>query len=150
MKTILVPLDFSDVTPRVVETAKSLARDLERRVALLHVISPPVVMTAYGMTEEQVPETLDREEEQARKEMQACRQRLEAEGIESSVLIVRGPPVDAIVLAAREQESDLLVMGSHGHGAFYEFIVGSTTRGVLKKFPGPVVLVPSKLPPAAE
>lgn len=150
MKTILVPLDFSDVTPRAVQTAISLARDLKRKVTLLHVIPPPVVMTAYGMTEDQIPGALGREEDQAREEMQSCHRQLEAEGIESSILIIRGSPADSILLVAREQKSDLLVMGSHGHGAFYEFIVGSTTRGVLKRFPGPVVLVPSKLPPAAE
>ncbi len=145
MKNILVPLDFSDVTPRVIETAVSLAQDLKAKVFLLHVVPPPILMTAYGITENQIPDALVQEHENARRELQTCQKKLAAGGIDSVVLSLQGPPVESILLVAREKEIDLLVMGSHGHGAFYEFIVGSTTRGVLKKFPGPVVLVPSRI-----
>jgi nucleotide-binding universal stress UspA family protein len=34
-------------------------------------------------------------------------------------------------------------MGSHGHGAFYDLLVGSTTQGVLKRATCPVVIVPT-------
>lgn len=146
MKNILVPLDFSDVTDRVIRTAKSLARDLGGKVFLLHVLPPSIIMTAYGITEDQIPEALHREQEKARRDIQTYHDQLVAENIETEVIIVKGPPVESILLVTREKKTDLLVMGSHGHGAFYEFVVGSTTRGVLKKFPGPVVLVPSRLP----
>jgi nucleotide-binding universal stress UspA family protein len=35
-------------------------------------------------------------------------------------------------------------MGSHGHTAFYDLLVGSTTQGVLKKAPCPVLIVPAE------
>lgn len=150
MKTILVPLDFSEVTPRVMETAATFAQDLKAKVFLLHVVPPPIVMTAYGITKDQIPDFLCQEQEQAKKELRVFHEELEAKAIETTSLTVQGPPIESILLVAREHAADLLVMGSHGHGAFYEFIVGSTTRGVLKNFPGPVVLVPSRLPPEEE
>jgi nucleotide-binding universal stress UspA family protein len=33
-------------------------------------------------------------------------------------------------------------MGSHGHNAFYDLLVGTTTHGVLRKATCPVVIVP--------
>jgi nucleotide-binding universal stress UspA family protein len=35
-------------------------------------------------------------------------------------------------------------MGSHGHGALFEFLVGSVTNGVLKSAKCPVLVVPAK------
>ena len=35
-------------------------------------------------------------------------------------------------------------MGSHGHGAIYELLVGSVTEGVLRKARCPVLVVPSE------
>jgi len=37
----------------------------------------------------------------------------------------------------------MIVMGSHGHGALYELLVGSITQGVLKAAKCPVVVVPA-------
>jgi len=34
------------------------------------------------------------------------------------------------------------VMGTHGHGAMYNLLVGGVTKGVLKRSTRPVLLVP--------
>ena len=49
-----------------------------------------------------------------------------------------------ILKTAEEQRADFIVMGSHGHTAFYDFLVGSTTHGVLKSAPCPVVVLPRR------
>jgi len=38
---------------------------------------------------------------------------------------------------------DLMVMGTHRHGAMYNLLVGSATKGVLKHSARPVLLVPA-------
>src|SRR6186713_565195 len=40
MKTILVPIDFSDVTPRVLDAARELAGAFAAKIVLLHVSEP--------------------------------------------------------------------------------------------------------------
>jgi nucleotide-binding universal stress UspA family protein len=40
MKTILVPIDFSDATTRVIDTAKQFAAAFGSRLVLLHVTEP--------------------------------------------------------------------------------------------------------------
>ena len=145
MKTILAPIDFSDVTPKVIQATLDLARDLQAQIFLLHVVPPPVFLTGYGFGGNNVPDQILREQKEAKQRLQTYKTQFESEGLTVKVSTVQGPPVESILLVAYEQEADLVVIGSHGHGAFYEFIVGSTTRGVLRRFPGPVVIVPSRV-----
>jgi nucleotide-binding universal stress UspA family protein len=53
-----------------------------------------------------------------------------------------GAPVPAILAKAASSRAAYVVMGSHGHGAIYDLLVGSTTHGVLMKAPCPVMVVP--------
>jgi len=40
------------------------------------------------------------------------------------------------------------VLGSHGHTAFYDLLVGSTTHGILLRAKCPVLIVPANKVPA--
>ena len=52
--------------------------------------------------------------------------------------------MDRILHEATEQDAGLIVMGSHGHGAIYNLLVGSVAEGVLKGVSCPVLIVPSE------
>ena len=43
---------------------------------------------------------------------------------------------------ARETGADLVIMGSHGHGALYHLFTGSVVTGVLRRIDCPVLVVP--------
>ena len=63
-------------------------------------------------------------------------------------LHIQGPAVEKILHTATEQDAGLIMMGSHGHGALYELLVGSVTAGVLKGAQCPVLVVPAAKSPA--
>lgn len=67
---------------------------------------------------------------------------LNAEGLETHPLERYGAPAECIVAEARRISADYIVMGSHGHTALYDALVGSITGWVLKHAPCPVVVVP--------
>jgi nucleotide-binding universal stress UspA family protein len=50
--------------------------------------------------------------------------------------------VEEILNEADVANADLVVMGTHGHGAMYNLLVGGVTKGVLKRSTRPVLLVP--------
>jgi nucleotide-binding universal stress UspA family protein len=50
--------------------------------------------------------------------------------------------VRTILDQAARVSADYVVMGSHGHTALYDLLVGSTTHGVLLRAPCPVVITP--------
>lgn len=143
MKTILAPIDFSPASEGVVEEAVSLARALSGRVVLLTVIQPPVVMTEYAPLLADIAEVTAAGEKSAAGKLAKIEGDLAEEGIESESIQFVGAPIPHIVEQAKNLAADYIVMGSHGHTALYDLLVGSTTHGVLMRAQCPVVIVPA-------
>lgn len=142
MKTILTPVDFSTATGQVLETASGLARAISGEVVLLHVVQPPVVTSDYGLAMENVQEILAVSERAGQRQLEHLEASYRNAGVPVRTVLVSGAPVPAILDQAQQLQASFVVMGSHGHTAFYDLLVGSTTHGVLKKSPCPVVIVP--------
>ena len=145
MKTILAPVDFSSATGGVVQEAGMLAKAVGADVVLLHVVQPPLVTSDYGLPFEDVRELAAVSERASARQLEHLTRELSASGVNASTRQANGSAVRAILESARELEADYIVLGSHGHGAVYELLVGSTAQGVLKESPCPVVVIPRKL-----
>ncbi len=143
MKTILAPIDFSPISDDVVAEAVKLASALSGRVVLLTVVQPPIVMTEYAAMMN-LSELIAAGEKNATRQLDAIKESLKPQGLSAKSVQVTGAPVSSILEQARECKADYIVMGSHGHTAFYDLLVGSTTHGVLNRALCPVVIVPAK------
>ena len=143
MKTILAPIDFSKVSNAVVNEACELARALEARVVLLAVVQPPVVVTEYAVMIDNIAELTAAGEKNAARQLEALEEKVKSEFVSVESVQVVGAPVANIIDQAEKFEANYIVMGSHGHTAFYDLLVGSTTHGVLMRAKCPVVIVPS-------
>jgi universal stress protein A len=146
MKTLLVPIDFSAASGRLLQTATTLAQALGARLVMLHVLQPiapvgdPLMMPDMA----QIASMQNAAGESARTELaRACAQ-VAAQGVAVEQELSDGPASAVILDRARALPADLVVMGSHGHTALYDLLLGSTSHAVLKKSPCPVVIVPSK------
>ena len=148
MKTILTPIDFSPASDAVIAEATTLARAVQGRVVLLNVVQPPVVMSDYAPLMENIVEFVAIGEKAAAKRLAQLRTRLAGDSVVVETAQASGSPVQAILAAAEKLPADYIVMGSHGHTALYDLIVGSTTHGVLKRARCPVVVVPPPKPAA--
>jgi nucleotide-binding universal stress UspA family protein len=147
MKTILVPIDFSPVTKAVVDEAIALAQSSKGGIILLYIVQPPVLVAEYGGVIEDVVPLIEAAEKAATQLLAQWRDYLKESEVTTKTLKIEGFPAKEIVEQAKSLEADYVVMGSHGHTAFYDLLIGSTTSGVLKKAPCPVVVVPAR--PAA-
>ena len=143
MKTILVPVDFSPTTRQVIAAAHPLAEASGAQVTLLHVIQPPLVSSDYGLTIDMMREALVASQKTAAKQLAHVEQLLVAQGLNVTTRLIEGFPPEQIVEQARRLRAAYIVMGSHGHTALYELLVGSTAHAVLKHTPCPVLIVPS-------
>ena len=141
MKMILVPIDFSDTTPGLIETAKKFATTFGSRVVLLHVSEPEPDFVGFEPGPMAVRQTVARDLKGEHEKVEA----LKASCGLSDVLAlhIQGPAIEKILHEATVQGADLIVMGSHGHGALYELLEGSVTTGVLKDAKCPVLVVPA-------
>lgn len=144
MKTILAPIDFSGVSDAVVNEAATLARALNGRVILLTVIQPPIITSEYAPMMENLAEITAAGEKAAAKKLADIEQKLQKDMIPAETIQVNGAPVAHIVEQAQKLGADYVVMGSHGHTAVYDLLVGSTTHGVLMRAKCPLVIVPPK------
>lgn len=152
MKLILVCVDFSDVTDKVVDLAARWAGKLEAALHLLHVVPPPPPMAVYapgaGIALPLPAATLsDTAAEKAR--LAELARLARAKGMPVSEEVVEGPVTTEILAVADRLDPEAIVLGSHGHGALYELLVGSVTEGVLRRSPRPVWVVPSARKPNA-
>ena len=143
MKTIVAPVDFSGATEAVLTEAMSLARAVEGRVVLLTVIQPPAITNEYSALMDNLAEIVAAGEKNAAKRLAELEARLQAEKIPVETIQINGPPIRVIVEQAKKLAADYIVMGSHGHTALYDLLVGSTTHGVLMRATCPVVITPA-------
>lgn len=145
MKTLLVPIDLSTVTARVCRLACELAEAVDGKLVLLHVVQPPpVIMSdAYAFDAGQMAGLLATAEKASARKLaamaKACAKRVKRVETEQRT----GQPVALILELAEERKADYIVIGTHGHGAVYDLLMGSTSQGVLRKARCPVLVVPS-------
>ncbi len=147
MKNILAAIDFSDVAARVLEKAGELAKATGARVWVVHVVTDTSFISGAGevpipftVTDEDLPRHFPSEQG---KLTEAVTQLKEA-GIDAEMLLVSGPAVDRLLAVAAQIRADLIVMGTHGHGALYKLLVGTISEGVLRRSGTPTLVVPSK------
>lgn len=149
MKTLLVPLDFSDMTDRVLAEAADLARALEARLLLVHIVEPVATYVPVGASMDviaaappQPAEVQDLSADEAR--LRSLAQPLAAAGLPVECLAIVGLAVDDILDQAAKCSASYIVLGSHGHGALYHLFSGSVVNGVLKRATCPVVVIPGR------
>ena len=142
MKTILVPVDLSPASAPVCAAACDLARRTGAGLLLLHLVQPPAAMISdlYALQAGQVEDMILAAEQTAKKRLGDLARQCEKRGVAVRTVQRLGDPVTEIL--ARARGASFVVMGSHGHGAMYDLLVGSTTQGVLRKAPCPVLVVP--------
>jgi nucleotide-binding universal stress UspA family protein len=143
MKTIIAPIDFSKATAAVIDTAATLAATMDARVVLLHFVQPLIITSDYGLTMDHFKETIVTSEKHAARRLADLRETLRAKNIPNVETIqISAPARSGIVEQAKALKADYIVMGTHGHTAFYDLVIGSTTQHVINKAPCPVVIVP--------
>lgn len=146
MKTVLVPIDLSTTTDSVCEAAATLATGLGAKLVLLHVVQPPVITSDYGIAIENIEEIVAVSEKTATEQLSRLQEKHRSEHLTAEIAQLTGAPVPLILEEAKKRAADYIVMGSHGHTAFYDLLVGTTTHGVLKKATCPVLVVPKVRP----
>jgi len=154
---ILAPIDFSDATPKILAEVKKLGKALSAKVWLLHVAEPKPGLISYtgGFADYGAgfvdygpdPKTLRKQIAQNfnkdHKALQKKAETLRAEGIETTALLIQGVILDVIFQEIDKLAIDMIVIGSHGHGAVYNLLVGSVSKGILKKARCPVLMIPT-------
>lgn len=143
MKRLLVPVDFSDVTARVLAAGITIARAFGAEVIVLHVAPPEPEFIGYEPGPQSVRDQVAHALHAEHKQLAELERQVVAQGLRCNALLVQGYPVEKILSEMQRQSADMLIMGSHGRGALRHLLVGSVTDGVLRQSACPVLVVPA-------
>jgi nucleotide-binding universal stress UspA family protein len=130
---ILLPVDFERPSLGVVHQAAALARHFHSEIIMLHVVTP-LSYSAGTLEGSYVPTSRDdllaELIRQAQEHLDQCL-RPELDGLAVKRVLLKGDPALEIVQTARNERASLIVMPTHGYGAFRRFLLGSVTAKVL-------------------
>jgi nucleotide-binding universal stress UspA family protein len=134
-------------TLKVVKAAVYLAKPFQSHITLMHVewTEPAAEIIDFGAGPNLVPPPVRDEPEvvEARKKKLAeLVELVTSVGLTSTTIERDGPPVDEILAMAERERVDLIVIGSHHHGALYHLFEGGVTEGILGRARCPVLIVP--------
>ncbi|HWP48446.1 MAG TPA: universal stress protein [Candidatus Limnocylindrales bacterium] len=139
---ILIPLDGSTLSEKILEPAITLGRLTQADYTLLRVIElmlPANFSPEYSVGVDQ--QLLELLQVDARHYLEEVAERLRGRMLQVQTKIVFNyQPALAILEEAEKQGSDLIAMETHGHGGLTRLLVGSVADKVLRSAPVPVLL----------
>lgn len=142
MKKILVPCDFSKPAINAYRQALGIAAQSDSVVHLLHVIEPPLMNDTMLMPALNFEEELMKEmKENAQGQFKNIVKEGKADHVKVSFDIQYGSVSTTIQEYIKDNEIDLVVMGSTGASGLKEYFVGSNAERVVRMSPVPVLVV---------
>jgi len=142
-RRILVPTDFSGCSDRALGLADWLAKQHGAEVTLLHVselanglmldttVHPAGYAEPVSVERYLTSHAVVRMNEQAKRVL----------GKLAATRVAFGPTAATIAEVARQERSDLVVMGTHGRTGFKHLLLGSVAERVVRVAPCPVTVV---------
>lgn len=142
LKKILFPTDFSETSQEASRYALTFAREFKTKLYVLTVVNEKVFTEGLNLPRVISIEELEKEmTEESRKLLMTVYPAEEVEGVEVESVIRKGNPFLEIIRFAKEEDIDLIIIGTHGHSGFEHIIFGSTAEKVVRKAPCPVLSV---------
>jgi universal stress protein A len=143
VRSILVPVDFSDCSLAGLKYAVKFAKDVGARIIVLHVTDLGPVMMTTSCGDYHSPVYLNAAQRRCGDRMQAFLKRVDFDGVLVDTFAVAGYCPAAIYEAAARQRADLIIISTHGRTGLRRALIGSVAEGTVRYAGCPVLVVPS-------
>jgi len=158
MKQLLAAVDFSRNTDAVLQQAATLAKALNAKLWILHVTSDETQAMAYESTQfsayapefinmpgdVQLARDLSAEEfKREHGELLNMSASLREKGLDAQAMLLKGDAAKLILEKATDLQSEIIILGSHGHGLLHKALLGSVSEAVIRHARCNVLIVPS-------
>jgi len=137
---VLVPVDFSALTQKVLEYAEGITTRLEAALQILHVVQLNIAGEEQGFPRLALIKSLT---DDARREFQRLIAKYYFGDLVVTVRVREGRPDEAIVHEAYETGAEMIIMGARSRRGVAGLLRRDTLARVIRKAPCPVLAVRS-------
>lgn len=145
LKHVLVPTDFSETSDVALKYGKAFAAAFGATLHVVHIIEEPYgqpwAVEAYGFSLAALQDEWIKEAKGRMEKILTDEERTSLKAVTTTVL---GHPVMEIQRYAKDNNIDLIVMGTHGRGPLGHVVMGSVAERLVRKSPCPVLTVRSE------
>ena len=138
---VLVPIDFSDFSAQALVYGLELCDKFDAELHLLHVLEKHVTSTPQFAMGLAIPE---REEESATAVMEQMNKLPGNDGAANGKVVretAHGSPFVEIVKYSKDNQIDLIAIGTHGRTGLSHVVMGSVAENVVRHATCPVLTV---------
>jgi nucleotide-binding universal stress UspA family protein len=142
-ENVLVAIDFSESSTRVLRAAIAMAGTTGAKLTLLHVVISESIMISQVWMDALSPSVLelhDKMVREAQRQLDRMMRDEVPEPLRGQALLREGLAANTIVQQISLGSYDLVVMGTHGHTGIQRVILGSVAERVLRHSPVPVLV----------
>jgi nucleotide-binding universal stress UspA family protein len=135
-RSILIPLDGSEIAETILPEIEHLAPDYTSRIVVVRVCH------AQAMTEKYAVEVHPRVVQEAEAYLENMKARLNSKGFTVELHICYGDAAWEILDLSERANVDLIAMSTHGRSGIGRWLLGSVAEKVLRHSRKPVLLLP--------
>lgn len=138
---MLIPTDFSAPSRHAFTYAVELNRLFRARLYLVHVLQDFTEFSEYNLSPTILPQLYLEFEQNATNKLEEMVGLVVPADMHCDTYILHGIPFYEVIQFARNEQIDLVVVGSHGRTGLKHVLFGHTAEKIVKKAPCPVLSV---------
>jgi len=139
IKKVLVPIDFSDYSRNSLKYAAGFVKCFDAELILVYVIEPTIYPPDFSMGQIAIPAVDADIDARSIEELEKLAKTEIPSDVKCKTIVKTGKPFIEIIETASEEDTDLIIIASHGHTGVEHILFGSTAEKVVRKAPCPVL-----------
>ncbi|ACP36639.1 UspA domain protein [Sulfolobus islandicus Y.G.57.14] len=138
MKRILVGYDGSENAERALDFAIELASKFSARLFVVEVIDLTLFYNSGVLPPLEATKSL---EEKAKKDVKKAIEKAKSKGVDTEGITLEGDPAHSILEFAKDNQVDVIVIGSRGLSKVQRIFLGSVSNKIVQESRIPVIVV---------
>jgi len=143
IKTIVVPVDFSNCSREGLRYAIAFANEFGAKVILVHATYLGYIYSSEGTALYDIPGLQKAARQSAERKMRGLIRSMNFGAVKFETAFTDGSPVIDICAFAKDHKVDLIITSTHGFTGFKHVLIGSIAEQVVRHAPCSVLVVPS-------
>ena len=140
-KKIMVPIDFSQNAPKVLQTAVEVAEKFDASLSIVFVVQSFEDYSGFFVPHMPISQFEDEMVQGAEKKMESFLDENLKSNLSYSSTVIKGDVAEEIIEYAAQNDIAMIVMGTHGYKGLEKVLFGSVAEKVVKTSPCPVLTI---------